>query len=133
MPKDYPTDKIWELYKTLPEDLQEAIFSPHVAKNIWDICEKNEVGNSSQIAKLIGDVLLGLLPPEELADELKEEAGLSSLKAKKVAREANRFIFYSFKNSLNILYERDLSLEKPKEKEERKEESEDKYREAIEE
>ena len=75
----YPKEQIWKIYEKLPDELKDAIFSHDTAENISNICEKNKITNSekiSQIARLTGDVLLGLLIPNELQESLEKELKL---------------------------------------------------------
>ena len=77
---DYPKEQLWGLYKAIPEDLQKATFSEEVANNIQEICTENNIADDDtifEIAKNIGYVFLGLLPPNEFADVLEKELKIS--------------------------------------------------------
>lgn len=103
MPKEYSTEEVWKLYDKLPQELQEAIFSVETAKNMGEICKRNEIEDKvSEIAKRVGYVLLGLLPPEDFREYLEQELGKET--AKSVSHEINRFIFFPVKQSLAELY-----------------------------
>ncbi len=151
MPKAYTREQLWKLYKKLPEELQEAIFSVETADNIYGICERNNVGieKISSVATYVGNVLVGVLPPEELQETLEKEVKLEKAVAKKVAQEINRFIFYPVRPALEQLYKvgvipagevtpSEKTLEKPSEQEKIGEEKlptparKDTYREPIE-
>ena len=85
---NYPKEQLWELYKDLPKDLQEAAFSKEIAANIQEICFKNEVTSDSlifDIAKNIGYIFLGLLPPNEFQDILEKELKIEKSKAEQIA------------------------------------------------
>lgn len=104
---DYPKEQLWELYKNLPKDLQKAAFSEEVADNIQKICFKNEVTDDDlifDIAKNIGYVFLGLLPPNEFSDVLEKELKIEKSKAEQIASEITRFVFLPVKKSLEALY-----------------------------
>ena len=107
MPKEYTTEQLWKLYQKLPKELQEAIFSGETSDNIWGICEMNEIPEEkmSNIAKYVGDVLLGILPPDEFQAILEKEVKLTKEVAKKVTHEINRFVFSPVKESLAALYQ----------------------------
>ena len=111
MPEEVPPEQFWKLYEKLPKELQEAIFSTETAGNIWLICERNELldVDISKISLLVGDVLLGLLPPEEFQKTLEKEVKLKEEVAKKVAQEINRFIFYPVKSALEELYKIEIA------------------------
>ena len=104
MPKEYTREQLWKLYEKLPGELKEAIFSVGTADSIYDICERNEVEEISEVAKYAGRVLLGVLPPDEFEETIKKEIKLKEDKAKKVSREINRFVFYPVKSSLEEIY-----------------------------
>ena len=104
MPKEYTKEQLWKLYEKLPGELKEAIFSEETADNIWDICERNEVERISEIAKLVGNVLLGILPPEDFQETIEKELRFNKDLAKRITHEINRFIFYPVKGSLAEIY-----------------------------
>ena len=106
MPK-YSEKQLWDLFNKLPNDLKDAIFSEDTANNVSSICQRYEIEDKriSKIAKLAGNSLMGLLPPDELQDSLEKEVGLDPEIAKKVSQEINRFIFYPVKETLSSFYE----------------------------
>ncbi len=132
MEKEYSQEQLWKLYEKLPEQLKDIIFSEETANDIGDICTRNgiEAERTSEIARLVGQVFLGLIPPGELQDALEKEAKLSPEKAKKISSEVARFIFSSVKYSLAELYKEITPPAKPGEKPALS--KEDVYRESIE-
>jgi hypothetical protein len=131
MEQKYNKDQLWELYNELPEDLKGAIFSEKTAMNVWDICSKNGVKEDkiSDVAQLVGQVFLGLIPPQDLKKEIKKGLKINQEKAKRISQEIERFVFFSVKNSLAELYGIEYSPKKPEKK---KVSKEDPYREEIE-
>ena len=133
MLKEYTREQLQKLYKKLPEELQDAIYSKETADSIYDICERNNIEEKSIVAKLVGRVLLGILAPDEFQEAIEKELKLSREKAKEVAWEVSRFIFYPVRIHLEKLYQIEITpfpttpfsvkKEKPKI---------DKYREPIE-
>ena len=111
MPKEYSKEEFWKLYEKLSPELKEAIFSEETADRIEDICLRNEVEDEriSEIARYTGRVLLGVLPPDEFQEVLEKELKIEKDKAKRVAREINRFIFYPVKSSLEELYKIEIA------------------------
>ncbi|PIP22599.1 MAG: hypothetical protein COX37_03080 [Candidatus Nealsonbacteria bacterium CG23_combo_of_CG06-09_8_20_14_all_39_17] len=98
-------EKFWELYKKLPQELQEALFAEETGNNIYDVCEKNDVAEKlSSIVGYTGQVLVGALPAENLAETLEKEVGLEYDLAKKISDELYRFIFHKVHNELDLLY-----------------------------
>lgn len=133
MPK-YTKEQFWKLYQNLPQELQDALFSGETGTNIYETCKRNEIEeNLSQIVDYVGQVLMGLLPPEEFQEALETEVGLEKEVAKKVSFEINRYIFRPVKESLRLLYEEERpEKEELPEKEEKKPKKKDIYREPIE-
>ena len=104
MVKEYTKDELWKLYEKLPEELKEAIFSVETADSIWNICERQDVDQVSELAKLVGNVLLGILAPSEFQKSLETELKLTPEIAKKVFQEIHRQIFYPVQLELAKLY-----------------------------
>ena len=117
MAREYTREELWKLYQKLPEELKEAIFSEETAENIWNICERNNVEKISSVAKYVGNVLVGVLPPEDFQETLEKELKIKKEVAKKVAQEINRFIFFPVRPALEQLYKAEITpLEKTPEK-----------------
>jgi len=109
---NYPKEQLWDLYESLPKEIQEAVFSPENAETIYNICIRNDITDEnkiSEIAKNIGYVLLGLLKPDELQSVLEKEIKLKQATAKQVSLEITRFIFFPIKESLEKLYEIEIT------------------------
>lgn len=139
MTKEITKDEFWNLFERLPQDLKETIFSGETAEHVRNICERYEVKEEliPKVAKIIGDVLLGLLPLENLSEELGNILKLEKSVIEKINREVNRFIFFPVKARLKELYGKEEVEEEGEEIEERikKEVSikgQDKYRELAE-
>jgi hypothetical protein len=108
MPKQYTKEELWKLYEKLPQELKDAVFAEETANQIGDICERYKVPKNiiSEIAKQVGNVLLGILPPEDLQEILEKEIKLEKSAAKKVTQEITRFIFYPVRTELEKLYQK---------------------------
>ncbi len=116
MSEKYTKEQLWKLYKKLPQELREVVFSGETANNIYDACEKNNIENISQLTRYVQDVLLGILSTAEFEQTIKKELKLTKQTAKKVAQQINRFIFYPVRPLLEELYKVEItppSLEKP--------------------
>jgi len=110
MPEKYTKEQFWELYKKLPQELKDALSAEETGNNIYEICKRYEIEeNLDQIVDYIGQVLLGILPPEEFQETLEKELTLEKEVAKKVTREINRFVFYPVKSSLEELYKIEIT------------------------
>lgn len=105
MPNKLTPEQFWQLYQKLPQELKDALFAEETGDNIEEICQRNEAEDDiDKIVDLVGQVLAGILPPNEFQTALEKEAGLEKDLAKKVAQEINRFIFYPVKPALEQLY-----------------------------
>lgn len=109
---DYPKNQLTDLYKSLPVELQKAIFSADNGDKIIDICERNGIKDDktmSKIAKYSGYVMIGVLPPDDLQKTFEKETSLSKETAKQIAWEISRFIFLPVKQYIEALYGADLA------------------------
>jgi len=117
MLKKYTREQFWKLYKTLPQELKDALFSEETGDNIASVCERNEITNDARgdIVDLVGQVLVGVLPAEDFQSELEKELKIKKEIAKKAAQEINRFVFYPVKPALDQLHgmETNKSIKKP--------------------
>jgi len=132
---DYPKEQLRQLYKNLPVDLQEQLFSETAEKIIDKICEKNKFSDEKMLKfkKIISYVLLGLLPPEQFQKSLEKELKIKKDKAEEIALQIVNFVFLPVKKSLEILYNTRLKTKtKISKKQTRKKVKKDKYREPIE-
>ena len=109
----------WEIFNNLPESLKDAIFSEDTADAIWNICKLHNVDSISEVAKIVGNALMGLLPPEKMESALTEKMGLDQSTAKAVAVEVQHYIFNPVADDLLSLYSPDKikELEKTSETE----------------
>lgn len=114
MPKKYTSEQFWKLYEKLPQELKNALFSEGTGDNIYEICERYEVEeNLEGIVDCVGQVLAGILTPENLEKTLEQDLKIEKETAEKIVQEINRFIFYPVKAELAELYKIDV---KPEEK-----------------
>lgn len=104
------------------------------ADNIWNICERNGVNEVSKAAKIVGQILIGTLSPNELQETLTEELPADQETARKVTQEVGRYIFLPVKSSLQKIYSAGASSlpETPIEEVIKKPSGPDTYRETIE-
>ncbi|MBL7142389.1 MAG: hypothetical protein ISS83_01920 [Candidatus Pacebacteria bacterium] len=105
MAKQYTQEELLKLYENLPEELKRAMLGIDTSDHIWDICERYELYEVSKVAKLVGDVLLGILMPENFQTELEKSLNIEKETAQKVTQEINRFIFYPVRPILERLHE----------------------------
>ena len=125
----------WKLYKTLPEDLKEALFSIDTQEAIINICKLCDVEDDAEVAGIVGDVLIGLLSPEEFKEEVKKKLNLDENKASKLNAYIQHYIFNPVADDLRELYhpeEKEIKEAEVEEKPEEKPKVRDIYREPIE-
>jgi len=99
-------DEAWKIYETLPKDLKQAIFSEETANSILSACQRNGLTEqqTSQTAELVGYSLMGLLPLENLTQEIAQTTSATQAQANQIFNEINRLVFYSVKIFLDELY-----------------------------
>lgn len=102
---EYTKEQLWKMYESLPKELKEAIFSVETANDIRIICLKAglEKERISEVAKLTGDVLLGILLPEDFQKELENQVKIEETLTQRLDRDINRLIFYPYKKFLDEL------------------------------
>jgi hypothetical protein len=128
MAKEITSEQFWQLYKKLPPEVQESLFSEQTGDSIYNICERNDlIDEHSNIVIMVRNVLLGLLPPDEFQEILQKSLKIEKEKAKKVSRELYRFVFYPVKSDLEDIYEMEIGAaeaepetKQPTKKEEKK-------------
>ena len=136
--------EFFKLYNKLPEELQDLMSSGEMEDSLEDICAKYDIlSYLYEINDYVGQVLLGLLPPNEFEETIQEKLKIEKERAKSITREINRFVFYPVKSSLEDLYNMEIApmakmkVSLPVNKKENKEEAKkpvksDTYRESVE-
>jgi len=110
MEKKYTSEQFWKLYEKLAQELKDTLFAEETGNNIYEICKRNEVEEDlEQIIDFVGQVLVGVLPPDQFQNTLEQELNLEKETAKKVAQEINRFVFYPVKPLLEDLYKIEIN------------------------
>jgi hypothetical protein len=106
MEKEYTKEELWKIIEKLPDELKEAVFSEKTAEDIFNICTRNGIEDErmSKVAKYVGRVLMGLLPPSEFEETLEKEVGIEKEVAKGVRREVEMLIFYPVRTRLEEIY-----------------------------
>ena len=143
MATKYTQQQIDKVLESLPEELQEAVFSVETAKRLYDIYNESGVADERawKISEYVGYVLMGLVLPQEFEEILQKEIKLPKKVSQEIAREINRFVFYPVKPALEQLHRMEIEVtakvvtpQPPEESEEKPEEprGEDRYREQLE-
>lgn len=98
--------QISERWDILPMSLREALYSPEYGKTIWKIgteyrLDDRKIGIITGIA---GYIVLGFIPFEDLAKEIRESLNFNPEIANSIAREIDRKIFSPIKSDLEKVY-----------------------------
>jgi hypothetical protein len=111
MEKEYTKEELWKIIEKLPDELKEVIFSEKTAEDIFNICTRNRIEDErmSKVAKYVGRVLMGLLPPSEFENTLEKEVGIEKEAAKNIRREVEIIIFYPVRKQLEEIYKIEIS------------------------
>jgi hypothetical protein len=124
----------WEIFNSLPEKLKDAVFSQDTADAIWNICELHNIDEMSTIAKIVGRVLMGLLPPQKVAETIRKNLPtIDESMSNTLSIEIQHYILDSVMEDITTLYipEKVDKLNTQESKTEIKDESKDLYREKI--
>ncbi len=102
--------QFFKLYSKLPKEIQDLLTSSELGDDLEKTCDKyNVVEGFYFLFKYVGDVLLGLLPPNEFEETIQKELNIDQKKAKNITREINRFVFYPIKSLLEDLYNMEIA------------------------
>lgn len=106
MLQQYNKEKLAKLFEKLSPELRETVFSMETAETVRDACETYGIEDerAGQIAELTGQVLMGLVLPEDFSEKLEKEVELPRVLAQAIAKEINRFVFYPVKPALEELH-----------------------------
>jgi len=112
---DYTQEEILKKYQSLPEDIQEAIFSMDTANIIQKIAKENSlnVEKMGTLADETGLLMLGITKPSEFISNLASRLSINNETAKKVGQAINTQIFAKIRESLKKLHEEPVQKEKP--------------------
>ncbi len=102
----YTKEQLLEMYRKLPHDLQDAIFSVDTAEAIRAIGEKNKlmIDKIGELADETGLVMLGLSSPSQFIPHLSERLGVSRELAGTISQEINEKIFLLIRESLKKVH-----------------------------
>lgn len=105
--EEFTKEFFWDTYKTLPEELKEAIFDEKNNQIIYNICSRLglDENQTSLVAKYTGRVLLGLLSIRDFAVTLELELNINETLSSKVSLEIDNAIFKHLRLALNKLEE----------------------------
>ena len=102
----YTPEQLEQIYQKIPDELQEAIFSVETADAVYNACLTQNITDErgNKVAELVGQVLMGLLLPEEFQKSLEKDGGIKKDAAMNIARDITRFVFFPVKESIRQLH-----------------------------
>lgn len=102
MLKKLSSEQIAKILEKLPENLRETFFSLETTDKLREVCDKYEIPAEKLpfIVNYVGQILLGIMAPEELEGVLSKEAMLEKDTAHGVSQQIYRYIFFPVKDSM---------------------------------
>ncbi|MFA6536408.1 MAG: hypothetical protein WCT25_03175 [Candidatus Paceibacterota bacterium] len=109
----YDSTKLNEIYKTLPKDVQEAMFSVDSANAVQKIGKDNGlmIDKMGTLGQMVGLVMLGVIKSVSFAKEIEHELGVNSTTAQKIVAQVNEQIFLPIRESLRKIQEKEIKPE----------------------
>jgi hypothetical protein len=106
MEEKYTLEELGEIFNKLPEKIKDKILALETAEEIFDICARNGIDDLRipEIARCVGEVLMGLLPPSKFVETLEKKVNLEREIALKVAKDIEGVVFSPVKDELENLY-----------------------------
>ncbi len=94
---NHPKEQSYEIFKTLPSKLQDAILSVENADKLWNIGDKYKLplNKRGELGDETGLLMLGLVRHEDYVDNLARRLGIDSARALNIANEVNDEILTS--------------------------------------
>lgn len=105
----YTKDQKIAVYKTLPEDLQEAIMSTESAEKFQSIAKKHSLmfDQTAELADETGLVMIGMTRVNQFVPNLVKRLNIDSSRANAIAQDINAEIFDSIRASLQKIQTED--------------------------
>lgn len=106
MAETYTKEELIEIYRGLPEEIKDAIFSP-ATTDIFDAIKEKQSLTAEQrevMSVYTGFLMMGVLPPEKYVSTLIEKMGIEREKVASIAQEINRDLFNPIKDVLKEIH-----------------------------
>jgi len=102
-----------KIYDNLPKDKKDALFAENNIDAVWKIGEKNHLNNEriKILAKIVGDVIIGVIATNDFSKELAEKTGINIEVAKGIVEELRSTI--PFLGDLTNSHETEIIEETP--------------------
>lgn len=137
----YTSKDYVKIYKNLPEEAKKIFWSDEVTEIIIKLRKRYDIEeDNTYLPKIIGLVVLGIIPLSKLPETLSSRTGIDHKSAERLSDDIKRFILFSIKDFLEESYgekftiwefrSKDKEIENIKNKE-RAESVDDPYKEEI--
>ncbi len=101
--------KYYEIYKNLPPNAKDIFWSEEVFGTLDILKERYEISKSDKwLSRIVGFVVLGLVPPSKLSTTLILKTGKDAEKMEKLSDDIKRYILFSIKNFLEDTYKEEF-------------------------
>ena len=94
-------------YYFLPENIKAVLDSENNMETARQICRAHHLNDEEKVLvveQLIGLILLGFVPADDLSREISENIHLNKKHADDISSEINRKIFASIKSEIDKIY-----------------------------
>ena len=107
MQNTYTKEELVGIYRGLPEEVRETIFSPETSEAFDQIKEKQALTEEQRelLSVYSGLLMMGVLPPEKYVSTLIEKMQIDREKAASIAQVVNRDIFNPIKDALKRVHD----------------------------
>lgn len=106
MADTYTKEELMEIYRGLPEEIKDAMFSP-LTTDIFDAIKEKQALTDEQreiMSVYTGFLMMGVLPPEKYVSTLIEKMGIDREKVASIAQIINRDLFNPIKDILKEVH-----------------------------
>lgn len=103
---DYTRQQLMSMYRALPQDLKEALYSIDTTQAIQAVSRAYglHVDQMGELSNAIGQVMLGALHPRDFTKHIKSELAIDEQKASALTREVNLTVFTKIRESLKRIH-----------------------------
>ncbi|MCK6462727.1 MAG: hypothetical protein L6Q29_02815 [Candidatus Pacebacteria bacterium] len=104
--KKLSTEQLIEIYKKLPKDLMDALFTVDTSSIIKNIGEKNRltIDKTGEVANETGMVMMGITHPSEFITNLAMRLSIDKDLARAIAQDINEQVFRPVRDSLRKIH-----------------------------
>ena len=102
----FPFKTLEEKYRSIPDDVREAISSSDVNQKLQTLTDKYKLqfDEAEKLTQEIGSVMLGLKHPDNFVKNIQSATDLGYQTARQIAEEVNNIIFADIRDSLKQIH-----------------------------